>query len=190
MAVAFIALGSNLGRRRGNLKNAIKEIEYACKILASSSIYESEPMYVLNQPKFLNMVVKIETGLAPPELLEFLQGIEKKLGRERNKEIRNGPRLIDLDILFYETGDWTQLLQKATMRPLDGPPFNREPETQDSRLKTSDPILPHPRMLERPFVLIPLYEIEKKDWVLKAIKSLEATLNPYIPPKRIGPAIP
>lgn len=131
MPLAFISLGSNIGDRLKNIENALSGISTQCRILANSSIYESEPWGVKDQPKFLNAVIKVETRLEPLELLDFLLNIEARLGRARKKEIRFGPRAIDLDILVY-----------------DGL------EIQSERLA-----IPHPRMKERAFVLIPLYEI-------------------------------
>ncbi|MDR9756398.1 MAG: 2-amino-4-hydroxy-6-hydroxymethyldihydropteridine diphosphokinase [Syntrophomonadaceae bacterium] len=128
---AFIGMGSNLGDRRTFLKEASLEIgsHPQLRVIRLSSLYETEPVGYLDQGWFLNQVMEIETTLTPEELLTFLQGIENKLGRKRL--IRWGPRVIDLDILLY--GNRT--------------------------IETPKLIIPHPRMYERGFVMIPLQEI-------------------------------
>ncbi len=143
-AIAYIALGSNLGDRLENIKKAIKEVAKQCRLLAKSSIYETEPKYIENQPIFLNAVIRIETILEPLDLLNFLLSIETKLGLDRKKKIKFGPRIIDLDILLYE----------------------------DLEIETDRLTIPHPRMLERAFVIIPLYEICKEKWVKEALDML------------------
>ena len=125
----FIALGTNLGNREENLETAMTEIAKFVTIIAKSSIYETDPVGYANQGKFLNMVIEIHTTLDPKELLNQLQGIEDKMGRTR--ETKNGPRIIDLDILLYE----------------------------DQIIKSEGLEIPHPRMTERKFVLQPLNEI-------------------------------
>jgi 2-amino-4-hydroxy-6-hydroxymethyldihydropteridine diphosphokinase len=124
-------MGSNLGDRRTFLKEASLEIgsHPQLRVIRLSSLYETEPVGYLDQGWFLNQVMEIETTLTPEELLTFLQGIENKLGRKRL--IRWGPRVIDLDILLY--GNRT--------------------------IETPKLIIPHPRMYERGFVMIPLQEI-------------------------------
>lgn len=131
MVEAIVALGSNLGDREDNLRRAVTGISRVegTKVVEVSSVYETEPMYYENQGLFLNCVVAAETGLKPREMLERLQGVEKELGRVPGP--RYGPRIIDLDILFY------------------GSEVISEPGLE----------IPHPRMAERPFVLVPLNEI-------------------------------
>ena len=125
----YIGIGSNLGDKQENIRKAIKLMKEKCKILKVSSLYETEPMYYKDQDKFLNCAINLETELKPQELLAFLLSVEKKLGRVRI--IKNGPRTIDLDILFY-----------------------------DGKITKSDNlIIPHPRLHERLFVLEPLKEI-------------------------------
>lgn len=133
MAIAYIGLGSNLNHKMGNLNKAVELIEknFKIKVLKSSSVYQTEPVGVKDQPFFLNMVLKVETEISPFELLDFLQDIEKKMGRKR--EMKWGPRNIDLDLLLYE----------------------------DQVINTSELTLPHPQMHLRKFVLIPLAEIAK-----------------------------
>ncbi|WP_066074008.1 2-amino-4-hydroxy-6-hydroxymethyldihydropteridine diphosphokinase [Neobacillus soli] len=146
---AFIALGSNLGNRYDNLTNAIKVLTNHSEInlVNSSSIYETDPVGYENQDLFLNMVIEIQTALSAMELLETCLKAELDLGRKR--EIRWGPRTIDLDILTY----------------------NQE------NIESEKLIVPHPRMLERAFVMIPFLEInhDSKFWAID--KPLEASLN-------------
>jgi 2-amino-4-hydroxy-6-hydroxymethyldihydropteridine diphosphokinase len=126
----YLSLGSNLGDRAANLERAIEALsENGVRILRRSSIYETEPVDFLAQPWFLNCVVEAETSLEPRELLEGLQAIERKLGSK--KLVVRGPRIIDLDILFYETA----VIREAGME------------------------IPHPRLAERRFVLVPLAEL-------------------------------
>ena len=125
----FIGLGSNVHDRESNLNAAVEKLRNIAKIKKISSIYKTEPMEFKNQEWFLNMAVEIATRLQPHDFLKQLQHIEQSLGRTR--EIRYGPRTIDLDILLY--GDMV--------------------------LQNKDLIIPHLRMCERAFVLVPLCEI-------------------------------
>ncbi len=125
----IIALGTNLGDRAANLRAAMAALGPEIAVRAESAIYETEPWGFADQPAFLNMVIRAETDLTPPELLARLKELESSLGRLPS--FRNGPRLIDLDILFYD--DLT----------LDTPPL----------------VIPHPRLHERAFVLIPLADV-------------------------------
>lgn len=127
--VAWIGLGSNLGDRSTNLLEALQHLRERTRILRTSSIYETEPAYYTNQPRFLNMAAQVETKLGPVELFRFLKQIERRMGRQES--IRYGPRVIDLDLLLYE----------------------------DLVLDTPELTIPHPRMAERPFVLVPLAEV-------------------------------
>jgi 2-amino-4-hydroxy-6-hydroxymethyldihydropteridine diphosphokinase len=129
MTTAYLALGSNLGNREANLRMAVSTVTRMCRILAVSSLYETDPVPA-GQPAFYNAAAAIETGLEPMSLLRFLKAIEEEVGRRPGGE-RNGPRPIDIDILLY--GDET---------------------FDDERLA-----IPHPRLTERPFVLVPLTEI-------------------------------
>ena len=134
MNEAFIGLGSNIEPREKHLNKAIQLLEEnkAITIIQQSSIYETEPVDYLEQAKFLNMVVEIETNLSNLELLSYCQEIEKKLGRDREiEQIEKGPRTMDLDILLYNN------------------------ENRDLDILR----IPHPRLHERAFVLIPLNEI-------------------------------
>ncbi len=129
MTIVFLGLGSNLGDKKENLKRAINLLEEKCKILKLSNLYKTEPVDYKKQDWFLNCVVKIGTELNAKKLLIFLQSIEKKL--KRVKTIKNGPRTIDIDILFYDN--------KIINKP--------------------DLIVPHPRLHKRLFVLQPLKEL-------------------------------
>ena len=95
----FIGIGANLGSVRENFARAVRSIEKCARLVAVSSLYESEPVGLEDQPKFTNAVVKVETELSPFELLDCLKAIEKEIGRK--KTVRWGPRVIDLDIIFY-----------------------------------------------------------------------------------------
>ena len=130
MPIVYLSLGSNVGDREANLLAAIAALPPAgVHVKQLSSIYETEPVDYLDQPWFLNCVVEAETELAPQALLQAMRSIEVQLGNK--KEFAKGPRKIDLDILLY------------------GNESIDTPELQ----------VPHPRMLERKFVLIPLAEI-------------------------------
>lgn len=125
-----IGIGSNLGNRYENCYKAIKALEEkGLKITKISSLYETEPWGVLNQPKFINLAIEAETDFSPFELLHILKDVEMALGRR--KTVRWGPRIIDLDILFYE----------------------------NEVINTDELTVPHPFLHERDFVLIPLEEI-------------------------------
>lgn len=132
MTKAYLGLGTNLGQKKENLEKALEILNShgSVQVLKVSSFYETDPMGYENQDKFLNAAVVCETSMGPYELLDFIQEIEKALKRVR--EIRWGPRTIDVDILLYDS-----------LELLDEP-----------RL-----IIPHPRMVEREFVLAPLSEI-------------------------------
>jgi 2-amino-4-hydroxy-6-hydroxymethyldihydropteridine diphosphokinase len=126
----FLSLGSNIGDREANLRAAIASLAAAgVRVIHVSSFYETEPVDLREQPWFLNCVLEVETEVQPLELLRALRTIESRMGSK--KLVPKGPRLIDMDILLY--GDET----------ID------TPELQ----------VPHPRMLLRKFVLVPLAEI-------------------------------
>jgi 2-amino-4-hydroxy-6-hydroxymethyldihydropteridine diphosphokinase len=129
MAEVYIALGTNLGDREANLSSALAELGGRVHIGKRSPVYQTEPWGVTEQPRFLNMVVSGETDLPPEELLHFLKGIERGIGRTGG--IRYGPRVIDLDVLFYG----------------------------DDIIEDKELVIPHPRIAERRFVLVPLADI-------------------------------
>lgn len=134
LAIAYLCLGSNLGKREENLSQALTLLSLKVNLDKVSSIYETEPVPILNrdkeQPLFLNLVCRINTNLPPDELLHFAKDIETRMGRVPSEQI-NSPRPIDIDILFYD---------------------NEIMETQNLTI-------PHPRLEDRAFVLIPLAEI-------------------------------
>lgn len=131
LKIAYIALGSNLGDRRANLAAAVEHLGASdLRIVRASAIYETEPRDVPDQPWFLNQVIEIETDLFPRQLLARTQKIERALGRKRGG-VAKGPRVIDLDILLF--GDVT--------------------------VSTPQLEIPHPRMIDRRFVLEPLAEL-------------------------------
>ncbi len=125
----YLALGSNLGDRLDNLRAAVRSLFPRAPVCRVSSVYQTLPWGYLDQPPFLNMVVEAQTSLSPRELLDFLQSIEVKMGRE--KTIQNGPRLIDLDILFFE----------------------------NQRYEDESLCIPHPRLRGRGFVLRPMADL-------------------------------
>lgn len=125
----LLSLGTNLGDREDNLRNAIAALAPVVRVTRESRVYETAPWGFTDQPSFLNMVVAGETGLPPLELLKFLKTLETELGR--TPTFRYGPRLIDLDILFYN----------------------------DLILQTPELTIPHPKLHERAFVLVPLADV-------------------------------
>jgi 2-amino-4-hydroxy-6-hydroxymethyldihydropteridine diphosphokinase len=127
--IAYIGLGSNVGDRETNVRQAIELLAEAGRVTAVSSLYATEPVGYLEQEDFINAVAEVETSLSAPSLLAVCRSIEDRLGRIRT--VRWGPRTIDLDILLYG----------------------------DSVMSTSSLVIPHPRMAERKFVLAPLAEI-------------------------------
>lgn len=133
-SAVFIGIGANLGPVRENFTRALRSIEKHARVVAVSSLYESDPVGPQDQPKFTNAVVKVETELSPFELLDHLKTIEKEIGRKKTK--RWGPRVMDLDIIFY--GDLV--------------------------ISTDSLVVPHPRAHERRFVLEPLLEIDPAAW--------------------------
>ena len=130
--LAFLSLGSNMGERLVYLREALNSLERHPHLIldAVSSVYETDPVGLIEQPAFLNIVIRVKTSLDPYELLHVCQEIEDQFQRER--EIRWGPRTLDIDILMYD----------------------------DLTLTTEELMLPHPRMHEREFVQIPLRELE------------------------------
>ena len=127
--IVYLALGSNQGDRLANLAAVLRVLPPYANVTARSPIYETPPWGVLDQPKFLNQVLELDTGLSPRELLDTLKRLERELGR--TPSVRYGPRLIDLDILFYD----------------------------DLVLESDSLVIPHPRLAERAFVLVPLADL-------------------------------
>ena len=133
MVKAYLGLGSNMGNKRENINRAVELLDTGENIIVTglSSYYETEPVGYLDQDLFLNIVVEINTNLGPYELLDYCNNIEKELKRKRT--ITWGPRTIDIDILCYEGLS-----------------------SREDKLS-----VPHPRMMERAFVMVPLYELTK-----------------------------
>lgn len=127
--IVYLALGTNLGDRLANLKQAISSLTPQLDVKAKSQVYETPPWGFEDQPKFLNQVVKAKTYLDPEPLLKHLKRLEVALGRKES--FVNGPRLIDIDILFYDD----LVMNKPSL------------------------VIPHPRLHERGFVLLPLLDI-------------------------------
>ena len=125
----YIAIGSNIDPTK-NITRAINHLKEQLEIKKISPIYRSKPVGYLEQPDFLNAVIKVETNYAPKHLMNYLKQIEEKL--KKDKKIKDGPRTIDLDIQLY------------------------------GQIQSNDPIIPHPRMHQRRFVLQPLCDIDKE----------------------------
>jgi len=125
----YLGLGSNMGNRQDNLNRALDFLSQRLRVEKISSVYDTEPIGNVQQPRFLNLVCQVYTRLAPMGLLILAKGIELKLGRTSGKS--NAPRPIDIDILFYG----------------------------NEIIETPELIIPHPRVAERAFVLVPLAEI-------------------------------
>lgn len=134
MARAFVGLGSNLGEREALLRSALAAIAElpGTEVRAVSSFRETEPVGIVDQPRFLNGAAELETSLPPRELLAALLEIERRLGRDRSGVPRGGPRMVDLDLLLYG----------------------------DARISAPGLEVPHPRLADRRFVLEPLAELD------------------------------
>ncbi|MBA4601273.1 2-amino-4-hydroxy-6-hydroxymethyldihydropteridine diphosphokinase [Thermoactinomyces mirandus] len=164
---AYLGLGANLGDRKKQLDQAIERLNHTrgIRVKQRSSLYETAPVGYVDQPPFYNQVIKIQTTFMPEELLENLLLIERELHRVR--QFRWGPRTIDIDLLIYE----------------------------DYIIQQENLTVPHPRMTERAFVLVPLLEIagdllipgtDKKisEWIAELpgrqdVRKLEATEFQY-----------
>jgi GTP cyclohydrolase-4 len=129
LAIAYLCLGSNLGKREENLRQALKLLSTEVNIGDVSSMYETEPLGYEEQPFFLNLVCSITTNLLPEQLLNLAKDVETKMGRIPS--FPNAPRPIDIDVLFYD----------------------------NKVMETTNLTIPHPRLHDRAFVLIPLAEI-------------------------------
>jgi 2-amino-4-hydroxy-6-hydroxymethyldihydropteridine diphosphokinase len=147
MAEALIALGGNVGDVRATLDRAVAMLGQrpGLRVVARSSDYRTPPWGVTDQAPFVNAVIAADTTLTPQELLTRAQGVERALGRDRTHEQRWGPRPVDIDILAYD----------------------------DLALDTPGLTLPHPRLFERAFVLVPLTEITPER-VIAGIRIREA----------------
>jgi 2-amino-4-hydroxy-6-hydroxymethyldihydropteridine diphosphokinase len=160
----YLSLGSNLGDRDANLARALARLsEEGLRVVHKSSLYLTEPVEFTSQGWFLNLAVEAETSLMPRQLLHLIQRIERELGRRRM--VRSGPRPLDLDILLYGT----------------------------SIVRTADLEIPHPRMAQRRFVLVPMAELaptlRHPVLQLTMLELLASTLDrsqvrPLIPPTK------
>ena len=129
MTVVYLSLGSNMGKKEDQITAAISRISKISKVTKVSSLYLTEPVGVSDQDWFLNCVIEVETDVEPKALLSSLKSIERKLGR--TKTMKNGPRSIDIDILFYG----------------------------NEVVQTKSLVIPHPLLQERLFVLQPLMDL-------------------------------
>jgi 2-amino-4-hydroxy-6-hydroxymethyldihydropteridine diphosphokinase len=152
VATVYLGIGSNMGDRQQNLAQALELLSSQSEIEQLSSIYETEPVGFKEQPFFLNAVCRISTKLSPEKLLSFIKEIEATSGRIPS--FANAPRPIDIDILFYN----------------------------NSVIKNPDLTIPHPRLAERAFVLVPLAEIapelihpQNGKTIIELLNSLENT---------------
>lgn len=161
MKTAYIAMGSNVdspaGSPEATLAAAAERIRILGRLLCRSSLYSTEPVGFADQPRFVNAAVALETDLGPHELLACLLRIEREFGRDRSSGVRNGPRSLDLDLLLF--GDL--VVHEAELD------------------------IPHPRLAERAFVLVPLNEIAPDLVVVaqgKSVKELLHGLRRAFPP--------
>jgi 2-amino-4-hydroxy-6-hydroxymethyldihydropteridine diphosphokinase len=147
--IGHLGLGSNVGDRRANLQAAVDALpEHGVRVLASSSTYDTEPVgEVLDQPEFLNAVIRIETELGPEALLDACKAVERDLGRDLEGGIRHGPRPIDVDLLLL--GDLTYSSERLT--------------------------LPHAQVTARRFVLVPLLELDPDVTLPDGTRAADAT---------------
>ncbi|HEY2542339.1 MAG TPA: 2-amino-4-hydroxy-6-hydroxymethyldihydropteridine diphosphokinase [Gaiellaceae bacterium] len=133
MTRAYIALGSNLGDREATIRDAVAELdrEPGIAVVAVSTLVDTEPVGVVDQPRFLNGVAAVDAELAARDLLALLLDVERRFGRSREGAVPQGPRTLDLDLLLYG----------------------------DAEIDEPGLVVPHPRMHEREFVLGPLAEV-------------------------------
>jgi 2-amino-4-hydroxy-6-hydroxymethyldihydropteridine diphosphokinase len=153
MATVYLGLGANIGNREANLRMALHGLTRMARVEAVSSLYETDPIGSVPQPTFYNAACGIEAGLEPESLLRFLKSLEHEIGRRRSGPA-GGTRPIDLDILLYE----------------------------DRLLESEDLTIPHPRLAERAFVLVPLAEIapdarhpQRDDTIAKLTEAVGST---------------
>jgi 2-amino-4-hydroxy-6-hydroxymethyldihydropteridine diphosphokinase len=147
---AYLGLGSNLGERLAILQQAVDRLarEPGIRVVASSRVWETDPVGGPPQPDYLNAVIRIDTDLTPFELLDASQRVERALGRER--EVRWGPRTIDIDLLLFG----------------------------DQRLDVPLLTVPHPRMTSRAFVLLPLLELDPDARMPDGTRLVDVRLGP------------
>ena len=140
MPVVYLGLGSNIGDKQGNITSALCRISEICEVKKKSRMYLTEPVGNIEQDWFLNCVVEIQTEIEPKHLLSSFKSIERKLGRAKN--VKNGPRIIDIDILFYGNNIVT----------------------------TKNLVIPHPLLHERLFVLQPMIDLNP-DFIHPVLKK-------------------
>jgi 2-amino-4-hydroxy-6-hydroxymethyldihydropteridine diphosphokinase len=146
MAEVYLGLGSNLGDRADHLARGVEALaSYDIRPVARSAVYETEPWGPVPQGRYLNQVVRADTALPPRSVLAAALAIERSLGRDRRHETRFGPRTLDIDILAYD----------------------------DLTIREPDLEIPHPRLLERAFMLVPLADIAP-DLVLNGVRVRDA----------------
>ena len=162
MTPGYLGLGSNVGDRLRHLEDAVAALPgHGVQVVRSSSVYETEPVgQVLEQREFFNACLRIQTALGPEELLEACKAVERELGR-KGQNVRHGPREIDVDVLL-----------------LDGVEYRSE------RV-----VLPHPSILERRFVLVPLLELDP-ELALPDGRSLAGALGALGPGQAVTVAEP
>ena len=149
MHKVYLALGTNIGDRLYYLETALSEIDKVMPIVKRSPIYESDPMYETEQPQFLNMACCVQTALPPIDVLNHAKRIEKDMGR--TETYRNGPRVIDIDVVFY--GDKVVYLE------------------------TPDLTIPHERYQERGFVLKPMVDLNADFVCPRTLKTMQQYLD-------------
>lgn len=150
MHTVFLGLGSNIGNKKQNIKNAVTVLKKYISDIQIAKLYETKPMYYEDQDSFINTVIKGKTLLSPEKLLAFIKSAESSLGRQ--KRFRNGPREIDIDILFYDL-----LIHEST-----------------------ELVIPHPGISEREFVLQPFSDLDPgfvHPVLQKTIKQLLTTIK-------------
>jgi 2-amino-4-hydroxy-6-hydroxymethyldihydropteridine diphosphokinase len=166
MAEALVAFGGNVGDARETLDRAVREFcDNRIKLVARSSDYRTPPWGVEDQPPFINLCIAVETQVGPHALLDRAQDIERIFGRDRSQEQRWGPRTLDIDILAYD----------------------------DLRLDEPDLTLPHPRLFERAFVLVPLAEIVPDRLIAgvrveDALRNVDTTGIVRLPKRQVSPS--
>jgi 2-amino-4-hydroxy-6-hydroxymethyldihydropteridine diphosphokinase len=153
MQTAYIGMGANLaswaGTPEATLVAAVRALGRFSRVKQRSSLYSTEPVGFAEQPRFVNAVVAVETTLAPWDLLRELLGVEREFGRDRATSFTNGPRTLDLDILIYA----------------------------DERVDETDLQIPHPRLHERAFVLVPLCEIAPATMDVRSGRTVSQLLD-------------
>jgi 2-amino-4-hydroxy-6-hydroxymethyldihydropteridine diphosphokinase len=159
--IAFVGIGSNLGDKIGHCEKAIAELvgTDSNRLLSRSSLYRTRPVGYLDQDWFVNGVFQMETHLDPFDLLRAMKGVESSMGRART--VRWGPRIVDLDLLFYD----------------------------DAVIQTPEVEIPHPRLHERQFVLIPLAEIAP-GLVHPVLGKTVRGLSALLPDQGVEPVFP